>query len=584
MTRISYGDQIKGRTRRLLEALLSYANHEFDDSDRFDIQIKWQDESQLVLRTKLRVLESLTREDKYDGSLTKGQIRESLNRMQDFLDILKDNRTATKGSENWHFTLKLWCKDKENNLEYFDREWDSRRPEKSKQTAMQAPLTKVPDKAGTFIDTKKNLDINSVVQELRQKSKERILQICKMRMLKVRYPVPVSDIYVDLNLLEQPSSECLFIEQLEQLQTKETEPKKGSFYRIGLSRPLKEHIPALEIVRNHPKLMILGKPGSGKTTLLKALTSQCIQGKLDWNNQLFIPIFITLINFSRDFSALLYKWEPGETLVLLQAIKQELNLWRITDDSLAEYLATEGKIWLLLDGLDEVPEKQAEYIIQQIRLFCDSYSKNRITVTCRTQQQRYRFNNELIDVEVADFTPSQVEVFIKQWFRYATDKKQIPETHSQKIFTQLKSPENKAIAELAVTPILLNLICVYAHRNEGTLPKNRASLYKKGIRYLLIEGDEIKDVKRSNSLNLSMDTKENLLSNIAFDLFINNIYIPTQEKLEDMILNRLNCHGRHKADAILKSLENEHGLLIQRAEEYWSFSHLTLQEYFTSQY
>jgi Effector-associated domain 4 len=99
MARISYGDQIKGRTRRLLEALLSYANEDFDGIDRFDIQVKWQAENQLVLRTKLRVLELLTAKDKYDGSLTKDQIRESLNRMQDFLNILKDNRTTTKGSE-----------------------------------------------------------------------------------------------------------------------------------------------------------------------------------------------------------------------------------------------------------------------------------------------------------------------------------------------------------------------------------------------------------------------------------------------------------------------------------------------------
>jgi hypothetical protein len=135
MNRIYYGEKIKGRTRRLLEALLTYADGEFDDIDRFDIQVQWQGENQLVFRTKLRVLELLTAKDKYDGSLTKYQIRESLNRMQNFLVIMKDNRT-TIGSEDWHFTLKVGCKDKNKNLESFDREWDFRRPEKSKQAVL----------------------------------------------------------------------------------------------------------------------------------------------------------------------------------------------------------------------------------------------------------------------------------------------------------------------------------------------------------------------------------------------------------------------------------------------------------------
>jgi Effector-associated domain 4/NB-ARC domain len=147
MTRISYGDQVKERARRLLEALLAYADGEFEDSEHIDIQFKWQSENQLVFKTKLRVLESLTAKDKYSGSLTKDQIRESLNRMQGFLEILKDNRTTTQGSENWHFTLKLWHKNKETNLSNFDREWNFRRPEKSKQASTKPPLVEASEQS-----------------------------------------------------------------------------------------------------------------------------------------------------------------------------------------------------------------------------------------------------------------------------------------------------------------------------------------------------------------------------------------------------------------------------------------------------
>ena len=38
-----------------------------------------------------------------------------------------------RGSEDWHFTLKLWSRDKNTNLEQFEQAWEHRRPQKSKQ-------------------------------------------------------------------------------------------------------------------------------------------------------------------------------------------------------------------------------------------------------------------------------------------------------------------------------------------------------------------------------------------------------------------------------------------------------------------
>lgn len=137
MARPNYGSQAKKRTKRLLEALLAYANNELENCDCLQVQVNWQTENQLVVRTKVRFLEELTVKDPYEGKLNKEQIKEALKRLEDFLEILEDNRTATRGAENWHFTLKLWHKrqDQQANLKQFDAEWERRRPEKSKQVA-----------------------------------------------------------------------------------------------------------------------------------------------------------------------------------------------------------------------------------------------------------------------------------------------------------------------------------------------------------------------------------------------------------------------------------------------------------------
>jgi len=137
MPRATYGSQVKARVLRLFEALISFVNYELDNCDNLDLRFNWQNEDsanpKLVVKTKLRVLEVLTQNDKYDGQLTKTQIREALLRMGDFLAILEDNRVHDRGSEDWHFTLTLWSKNnKAENLKLLDKEWERRRPGKSK--------------------------------------------------------------------------------------------------------------------------------------------------------------------------------------------------------------------------------------------------------------------------------------------------------------------------------------------------------------------------------------------------------------------------------------------------------------------
>jgi len=137
MPRATYGPQLKARTLRLLEALLCFVNYELDECDRLDIKFRWQGEDsatpKLLIKTKLRVLEELTKKDNHQGSLTKTQIREALSRMEDFLGILEDNRPQNRGSEEWNFTLSLWSKETAKNLVQFEQNWENKRPEKSKR-------------------------------------------------------------------------------------------------------------------------------------------------------------------------------------------------------------------------------------------------------------------------------------------------------------------------------------------------------------------------------------------------------------------------------------------------------------------
>lgn len=147
MARPNYGPQAKQRTKCLLTVLLSYANGDLENTHQLPIQASWQTDKQLVIRTKIRFLEELTANCLGDRTLSNEQIKESLKRLHDFLGILEDNRPVTQGSEDWHFTLKLWFskRDIDANLRRFDEEWERLRPLRSKQVTDKASVRSLPN-------------------------------------------------------------------------------------------------------------------------------------------------------------------------------------------------------------------------------------------------------------------------------------------------------------------------------------------------------------------------------------------------------------------------------------------------------
>jgi predicted NACHT family NTPase len=406
-------------------------------------------------------------------------------------------------------------------------------------------------------------DIDALVQHMRSRLLPFITApdspIGTMKMLSVSTSVPVDKIYIDLNVLEQPSCTSHFSNWRQEFNP----DKRQDFDRLGLS-PVQKRVEALWAVKEYPKLMVLGKPGAGKTTFLKSLAVECIKPETELFADL-VPLFVTL----RDFATEARKTQSWNLLDYLTWLLVEQS--NISDDrASAEKILTQGRSLVLLDGLDEVPPEDLESAIDAVRAFgCKS---NRLIITCRTQSQQSL--DGFTDVEVADFTPEQVDQFVDNWFKIVDAGSQ--ESLAPQLKQQLRVPENKAIAELTITPVLLSLICVVFH-GQGKLPKKRFELYTKGMRQLLerIAWRKLIDER------LTIDTKEKFLADLALMLFEKNDYFPEEQTLENFIKNYFHVEG-YVARKILTIFEIETGLLIKRSEGYWSFSHLTFHEYFTA--
>ncbi|AVH68449.1 NACHT domain-containing protein [Nostoc sp. 'Peltigera membranacea cyanobiont' N6] len=437
----------------------------------------------------------------------------------------------------------------------------------------------------------KVLSIDELVQTARENIRDSIYERCAtMRVLDMTQPIGLDDIYTSVNILEKITGRRR-LEIAELLKNFSLE----NFERFSLSDVREKRVPGLEAVKKYSKLMILGKPGAGKTTFLKHLALQCIEGKFQPKH---IPLFITLKDFAeaQNQPSLLkyliqlftsYNIAPN-TQINTGWLESLVNLGlnnanQSVDLTAVEKLLNQGKLLILLDGLDEVREADSKRVLDQIRDFTTQFRKNQFVITCRIAAREYTFE-QFSEVEIADFDNQQINSFAKKWFKAKDDT-----VKAERFIEKLK--EDEPIQELATSPLLLTLLCLVFEDN-GNFPANRSELYKEGLDVLLKKWDTKRNIEREQVYKkLSLKRKEDLLSQIAHLTFERGEYFIKQKDIEKYIAQYIQNLPEVSTDpealqldseGVLKSIEAQHGLFIERARSIYSFSHLTFHEYFTA--
>lgn len=409
-------------------------------------------------------------------------------------------------------------------------------------------------------------ELDALVQDVRQKVHANIKKRCgEMRVLDMSRPIDLDTIYTDVNILQEITGRRRLdlAELLKHCSLEE-------FDRLGFAHAKTERRSGLEAVEEFDHLMLLGKPGAGKTTFLKRLATLCNAGKFQGHR---VPIFITLQEFGDS--------DPKPNLI--QYIRQWLQDLGVQDPQQAEQILNQGRGFLLLDGLDEVSENVSKQVIQEIQSFANRFSQSAFVVSCRIAAREFTFQ-QFTEVEVADFNDEQIASFASRWFQ----AKQLAEK-TEKFLEKLEG--HYRIKELATNPLLLTLLClVFEGRTD--FPANRSELYKEGLDVLLKKWDGARSIEREQVYReLSLKRKEDLLSQLAYTTFEPGNYFFKQKDTERLIEAYIqNLPGaksdpealRLDSEAVLKSIEAQHGLLVERARGIYSFSHLTFHEYFTA--
>ncbi len=395
--------------------------------------------------------------------------------------------------------------------------------------------------------------------EAEKRYRERMIELHGYtRLLGNPKMIKIDDIYTDVYVLDKPTAFRRY---------DITELQKKPFDREQLRLEGKRQ-PIQRLAVDEKRLFILGKPGAGKTTFLKYLTLQACK-----EPALPTPIFVSL-----------KEWADSG-LELLPFMAQWFDICDFPDaEAFIKQLLKDGAAWVLFDGLDEV-NAEGEIrtkLLQTLTQFSKKYHQAQIAITCRIAAVDYSFT-DFTYVEIADFDQGQQRRFAEKW--YQDD----PRTR-QCFLDGFEKPENKGFRELAQTPLLMALLCL-AFDELMTFPQRRVDLYQEALEALLKKWDSSRGIKRDDIYReLSLKRKVQMLAYVAAKNFEAGAYFIRKETLVDQICTYMrslpseNLSEEPDDDIVLKAIEAQHGILVERAHGIYSFSHLTFHEYFTARY
>ena len=312
--------------------------------------------------------------------------------------------------------------------------------------------------------------------------------------------------------------------------------------------------------------LVEGSPGIGKTTF-------CLKLAYDWARET-VP---TNSSFPKLQFVLLLKCRDIDKDIM-EAIKEQLlpeDMKEETWTKFSEFIKdihVQEKILIILDGLDELPEKSKQFVDKLLRRrilpFCY------VLVTSRQEKGidvRKNFEFDLL-LEIKGFTEDDAYCYIKKHFQ------NVGPNHSSKGETLAKEvKENTLLNALRNNPLNLLLLCVIYEDYDGKLPTSRTELYQVIVQCLLRRycAKHSLAVLEDNTLEKRFDEDILALGELAWMCLLNYRQSFREEELAEFEVKNKNLVAR-KIGLLYK--EERLKRILRSQYEYW-FLHKTFQEY-----
>jgi hypothetical protein len=325
-----------------------------------------------------------------------------------------------------------------------------------------------------------------------------------------------------------------------------------------------------------PRLVIKGRVGSGKTTLLQWLAvraaRQDFSGRSQGLNGL-TPFFLRL----REYA--------GDNLPAPEAFL----------DKIAPLLAPEGRDWprqqlisgkalVLVDGVDELSEKQRPAVVPWLREMIELFPSAHYVITTRPEaiddDILYELGFEVSNLQ--PMGPMQVRRFIAQW-HLAMLEWQVDEQERERIALFERSllnriEDDRFLRDLADTPLLAGLICALNLYLQALLPSRKGEIFEKAL-VMFDQRDRARGVVGDISIDLA--ASNHLLGDLALWMVRNGVAEVPLEQVQQVIRRSTASlpNGPYDIIGLCRHLTLRSGLLREPTTGNVDFIHKSFQEY-----
>ncbi|QCD58436.1 NACHT domain-containing protein [Streptomyces hawaiiensis] len=333
------------------------------------------------------------------------------------------------------------------------------------------------------------------------------------------------------------------------------------------------------------RVLLRGEAGSGKTTLLRWLAVTAARGAFsgelaDWNG--LTPVLVKL----REYSGR----TPPAPDAMLDGIAGPIT--GIMPKGWVERQLDSGRALLLIDGVDELLDRERRAVRDWLRKLLMAYDGVRVVVTSRPAAAGADWlrGEHFTALHLDRMRPPDLAAFVRQWHQAVRELgEDLPcpvddlPLYEQSLLTSLK--DRPHLQSLAGTPLLAAMLCAL-HLNRGRqLPRDRMELYRNALHTLVHDRDADRNVPSAVDSKLSLNDKLVILRDLAWRLSDNNRSEISVEQAAVHVGRKLRAM-RHldgmEGGRVLDQLRHRSGILRSPAEARLDFVHRTFQEYLAS--
>ncbi|MGP3984626.1 NACHT domain-containing protein [Streptomyces sp. KR80] len=340
-------------------------------------------------------------------------------------------------------------------------------------------------------------------------------------------------------------------------------------------------VPADQALSGHDRVLLRGVAGSGKTTLIQWLAVTTAQQSYDdhlahlRNRIPFVLPLRTLIRGSTGLPT------PDRFLAAVNCpvAGAQPRGW-------ADRVLTAGRGLLLVDGIDEIPERERERTRHWLRDLLGAFPGNLWLVTSRPSAVREEWlaSDGFTELTLSPMSRDDVAAFIRRWHaaaRFDTADTDRLDGYEQSLLEAVRTKQD--LGRLATNPLMCGLICALHRDRRGYLPHGRKELYDAALSMLLSRRDRERDMCGPGGIELSEEPQIQLLQRLAYWLIRNGRTELDRAHAERIIAEALpyvpSAGSQGDADQIFRHLLVRSGLLREPTSGAVDFVHRTFQDY-----